>query len=47
MHNPSTAGSIENDKTIETCIAFARLWQYGGICVGNLIPYRCTDPSNL
>ncbi|TDQ12201.1 DUF1643 domain-containing protein [Pedobacter metabolipauper] len=47
MHNPSTADANDDDPTIRRCIGFARKWGYGGIYVGNLIPYRCTDPKEL
>lgn len=47
MHNPSTADALEDDPTIRRCIAFAKSWGYGGIYVGNLIPYRATNPKDL
>lgn len=47
MHNPSTAGHITNDPTIKRCIAFTKSWGYGGLYVGNLFPYRATNPAHL
>lgn len=47
MHNPSTADAFIEDPTIRRCINFAKDWGYGGIYVGNLSPYRATDPKDL
>ncbi len=47
MHNPSTADGTDDDPTIRRCINFAKSWGYGGIYVGNLFPYRATDPKEL
>lgn len=47
MHNPSTADAEEDDRTIGRCIGFATDWGYGGIYIGNLFPYRSTDPKPL
>lgn len=47
MHNPSTADANDDDPTIRRCIGFAKSWGYGGIYVGNLTPYRATNPKSL
>jgi hypothetical protein len=47
MHNPSTADSSEDDPTIRRCIGYAKLWGFGGLYVGNLMPYRATNPKDL
>ena len=47
MLNPSTADATKNDATITRCIAFAKSWGYGGLCVGNLFAYRATNPKEL
>lgn len=47
MHNPSTADSSMDDPTIRRCINYAKSWGYGGIFVGNLSPYRATNPEEL
>jgi hypothetical protein len=45
--NPSTADETNNDPTIRRCIAFARTWGYGAVCVTNLFAYRATQLNNL
>jgi len=47
MLNPSKAGALINDPTITRCVAFAKSWGFGGIWVGNLFPFRSTDPAEL
>jgi hypothetical protein len=47
MLNPSTADASIDDPTIRRCIAFAKLWSYGGLTVVNLYAWRATDPSEL
>jgi hypothetical protein len=43
-HNPSTADTNANDPTIHRMMDFADRWGYGRIAVGNLIPYRTSNP---
>jgi hypothetical protein len=45
MHNPSTADADLDDPTIRRCINFAKDWGYGGMYVGNVSPYRSTNPE--
>ena len=45
--NPSTADETNNDPTIRRCIAFARTWGYGALCVTNLFAYRATKLNKL
>lgn len=47
MLNPSKADAESDDPTIRRCIGFAKSWGYGSICVGNLFPFRTTDPKTL
>ncbi len=43
--NPSTADEIENDRTINRCIHYARQWGYGGIYMANLFAFRTKSPK--
>ena len=45
--NPSTADETEDDPTIRRCIAFARDWGYGGLCMTNLFAFRATQPVDM
>lgn len=45
--NPSTADETLNDPTIKRCMAFARSWGYGGLCMANLFAFRATYPPIL
>lgn len=47
MLNPSTAGPLLNDPTIEWCIAYARSRGFGGIEVVNLYTFRTVSPAVL
>jgi hypothetical protein len=47
MHNPSTADENYDDPTIRRVISFSKSWGYGGVYVGNLFPYRSTNPDQL
>lgn len=47
MLNPSTADADANDNTIDTIIAFTKLWGYGGIEVCNAYAYRTKSPALL
>ena len=47
MLNPSTADANEDDPTIRRCIGFAKSWGFGALHVGNLFPFRATDPMEL
>jgi hypothetical protein len=45
--NPSTADETVNDPTIRRCIAYARDWGYGALCMTNLFAFRATHPATL
>lgn len=45
MLNPSTADDKFEDATIRRCIDFSDRWGYGAMYVGNLNPYRSTNPN--
>jgi hypothetical protein len=47
MLNPSTADANIDDATIKKLIRLTRQFGYGGFYVGNLYPYRATDPKEL
>ena len=47
MHNPSIADASNDDPTIRRITQFTKDWGYGGLYVGNMFPYRSTDPKNL
>ena len=45
--NPSTADEMQDDPTVRRCIAFAKGWGYGGLCVTNLFAFRATSPQDM
>lgn len=45
--NPSTADETADDATIRKCVAYARRWGYGGLCMLNLYAWRDRHPSGL
>lgn len=45
--NPSTADEVSDDPTIRRCIAFAKSWGYGALCMTNLFAFRATDPVDM
>lgn len=45
--NPSTADEVEDDPTIRRCIAFAKAWGYGALCMTNLFAFRATKPVDM
>lgn len=45
--NPSTADETRDDPTIRRCMAFAKAWGYGGLCMTNLFSFRATDPKDM
>lgn len=45
--NPSTADEVADDPTIRRCMAFAKAWGYGALCMTNLFAFRATDPSDM
>lgn len=47
MLNPSTADAANDDATIRKCVAYAKRWGFGALCVGNLFAFRATDPKDM
>ena len=47
MLNPSTADGMKDDLTTIRCINFAKKWEYGGIMIGNIYPFRAKRPKHL
>ena len=45
MLNPSTADHQKDDPTIQRIIKFTRSWNYGGLVVVNVFPYRSPSPK--
>jgi hypothetical protein len=45
--NPSTADETMDDPTIRRCVAFARSWGFGSLCMTNLFAYRATQPADM
>lgn len=45
--NPSTADETKDDPTIRRCMAFAKSWGFGAMCMTNLFAYRATDPKKM
>jgi hypothetical protein len=45
--NPSTADEVNDDPTIRRCIAFAKYWGYGALCMANLFAFRATEPVDM
>lgn len=47
MLNPSTADETKNDRTVERCERFAKLWGFDRLTVCNLFALQSTDPKAL
>lgn len=45
--NPSTADETIDDNTVRRCIAYAKSWGYGALCMTNIFAYRDTDPEAM
>lgn len=47
MLNPSTADATTDDATMRRVCSFSRSWGYDWVTIGNLWPYRATQPAAL
>ena len=47
MLNPSKADENRNDNTVSRVIDYANRWGFGWLAVGNLSPFRSTDPKTM
>lgn len=47
MLNPSSGGAITNDPTVRRCCGFGLSEDASGVIVGNLTPWRGTDPKKV
>lgn len=45
--NPSTADETTDDPTVRRCVAYAKAWGYGALCMMNLFAYRATQPADM
>jgi Uncharacterized protein conserved in bacteria len=45
--NPSTADETEDDPTLRRCMAYAKRWGFGAVCMTNLFAYRATRPADM
>jgi hypothetical protein len=45
--NPSTADEVLHNATIRRCVALAKAWGYGALCMTNLFAFRATDPDDM
>jgi len=45
--NPSTADETKDDPTVRRCIAYAKAWGYGSLCMTNIFGWRDTDPAKM
>ena len=45
--NPSTADETKDDPTVRRCIAYAKAWGFGGLCMTNAFAWRDTDPQMM
>lgn len=45
--NPSTADAKKDDKTVTTCIAYAKRWGNGGLFIANLFAFIDTYQTKI
>jgi hypothetical protein len=45
--NPSHSDELRNDRTLNKCIAYAKTWGYGGVCLGNLFSFVASGLREL
>lgn len=47
MLNPSKAGAVDGDNTVDKIVRFSERWGFGGVLVGNLYGWIATDPKDM
>jgi len=47
MLNPSKAGAVDGDNTVDKIVRFSERWGFGGVMVGNLYGWISTDPKGM
>lgn len=45
--NPSTADETHDDPTVRRCMAYAKAWGFGALCMTNAFAFRSTDPAGM
>jgi len=47
MLNPSTKHDLDSPNALSKCIEYAKIWDYGSICIVNIFAFRSNTPTGL